>query len=243
MERNLGEVTIFETPQALAEGLADLFVEEARTALEAHGRFLVSLAGGTTPSAAYALLAQEPRSVLIPWEKVHVFFGDERCVPQDSPLSNYRTAREALLQHVSIPRQNIHRIRGEIEPIAAAEEYALLLKRECGDPPKLDLMMLGLGPDAHTASLFPGTNPMTDDVRLVRVTRSQETQTYRVTVTPYIINNSRTVVIATEGTEKATAFAAVRGDDYNPTKYPAQIVSPKSGRLLWYVDRLASELI
>ena len=237
MNRNLGKVIIFENPAALAEGLADLFLQEADTTITERGRFLVSLAGGTTPLAAYRLLAQSPRCDEIQWENVKVFFGDERCVPSNSFLSNFHAVNEALLSHVPIPQQNIYRMRGEIPPGEAAADYAQILRRECGEPPCFDLMMLGLGKDAHTASLFPGEDPLTDDEAFVRNTYSHETQTNRLTMTPRVINNARTIVIATEGSEKAAAFAAVRGHDYDPVKYPAQVISPANGRLLWYIDR------
>lgn len=215
----------------------------AREAIGDRGFFSVALAGGTTPKAAYALLAQEPRSRDVDWQRVFAYFSDERCVPPDDPQSNYKTAHDALLSKVSIPTGNVHRMRGEDSPAAAASAYARLLRGEFGDPPRFDLVMLGMGPDGHTASLFPGTDPLTDDGALVRAPFVDQVHAFRLTITPRVINAARCVTIATEGVEKASALARVREGARDPAALPIQIVAPSDGRLLWLVDRAAASAL
>lgn len=239
IERNLGELRIFETSDAVAAAVADAFVEDARNAIEQRGAFFVALAGGTTPKAAYRLLAQEPRASAVDWTHVHVYFGDERSVPPDSDDSNYKMALDAFL-HAMVPPQNVHRMQGEEDPLSAARDYAQLLIQTMGDMPAFDLIMLGMGADGHTASLFPGTDPRVDDERLVRAVYVEKMQTYRITLTPLVINNARHVVIATEGLAKAPALYAVRLGPYEPLEHPIQIVAPVHGRLSWYVDKAAA---
>lgn len=200
----------------------------------------MALAGGTTPKAAYALLAEAPRCREIDWKNVFVYFSDERCVPPEDPRSNYASARDALLAKVPIPAANVHRMRGEDPPAQAAAAYAQLLRAACGDPPRFDLVMLGMGPDGHTASLFPGCDPLTDDAALVRAPFVEQVQMYRLTVTPRVINASRFVAIATEGTEKAKALARVLEGAYEPRSLPIQVVAPTNGHLRWFVDRAAA---
>lgn len=242
-ERNLGRLDVFPNADRLATALADLFVNEAETAQTERGAFYVALAGGTTPTAAYALLAMEPYVDRISWDDIFVYFGDERCVEPTDPLSNYKNAVDALLSHVPIPANNIHRMRGEIDPLEAATGYAKVLREDLGEYLCFDLLMLGLGKDGHTASLFPGTDPLTETDRLVRPTYSKETETNRLTITPTIINAARTVVIATEGPTKADAVAIAREGAYNPTACPAQIVDPAGGNLLWLMDELAAGML
>lgn len=231
---------VFDTPELLAAGVADAFVEHAKTAIAARGTFNVSLAGGTTPKAAYALLAQAPRRDAVQWERVHVFFGDERCVPPDNPDSNYRMACETFLNAVPVPDANVHRMRGEDEPAQAADDYASLLIALLGEQPRLDLVMLGMGPDGHTASLFPGTDPRTDEERLVRAVWVEKMNTHRITLTPAVINAAHAVIVATEGTGKAAMLKTVREGAQNPDEYPVQIVDPVDGTLEWFVDSAAA---
>ncbi len=241
--RNLGRLDVFPNAERLATALADLFINKAETAQTERGSFYVALAGGTTPTAAYALLAMEPYVDRISWDDIFVYFGDERCVKPDDPLSNYKTALDTLLSHVPIPERNIHRMRGEIDPLEAATDYAKVLRDDLGEYLRFDLLMLGLGKDGHTASLFPGTDPLTDTDRLVRPTYSKETQTDRLTITPKIINSARAVVIATEGPTKSTAVAIARQGAFDPTACPAQIVDPVGGDLIWLIDELAAGML
>jgi 6-phosphogluconolactonase len=242
-QRNLGRLTILPDPAQVARELADRFLTCATSAIRERGAFYVALAGGSTPRAAYELLAKEPLRDEIAWHDVFIFFGDERCVAPDDPRSNYRTAHDAFLARVPIPPDNVHRMRGELPPQEGAADYAQTIRHDLGDSLRFDLVMLGIGKDGHTASLFPGTNPMTDDAQFVRATYSQETQTDRLSITPCVINGARTVVIAAEGTEKAKAIATAREGDYNPTATPIQIVAPTDGELIWLIDHFAADML
>lgn len=239
--RKSGDLRVFQSPQDLARGLADAFVSSAQDAIEKRGSFAVALAGGTTPKAAYALLGGEPYSSRVGWPRVQIFFGDERCVPPGDADSNYNMARTAFLSSVAIPPDNVHRIRGEDDPSEAAAGYAETLIAFLGDDPRFDLIVLGMGPDGHTASLFPGSDPRTDEAQLVRAVWVEKMQTHRITLTPAVINRARRVIIATEGSAKAGMLRTVRGNVYDPVRYPVQIVAPGSGDLEWYVDREAAE--
>lgn len=235
-----GELHVFRTPDLLAEGIADAVVAAARDAIASRSVFHVALAGGTTPLGAYRLLAREPRRSQVTWESVRFYFGDERCVPPDDPQSNYGAARDALLAPLAIPSAHVYRMRGEIEPPAAAIEYARVLRDTLGDAPRLDLCMLGIGADGHTASLFPGHDPSTDDDDLARAVYAESMRMWRLTVTPKVINNSREVLFGVAGREKSPALHAIREGTYDPQRYPAQVVAPHTGRILWLVDAEAA---
>jgi 6-phosphogluconolactonase len=238
-----GKLQIYRDSNALAQGLADLIITTGRIALGDRGAFAVALSGGNTPRAAYELLAQEPRRNELSWSDVFIYFGDERCVPPTDEQSNYRMAQKAFLDAVRIPPANVHRIQGEIDPSKAANEYASIIRTDLGDPPRLDLVLLGLGPDGHTASLFPGTPPDTDDGALARAVYAQSQAMWRVTITPMVINAAHAVAFAVEGADKAAILAAVYEGPRDPTKYPAQIVQPSSGQLTWLVDDLAAGML
>jgi len=236
----LPRVLVLETPEELAQAVADAFVADAADAIAARGAFFVALAGGTTPRAAYALLAQEPRASKVDWAHVLVYFSDERCVPPGDEQSNYHMAAQALLERVPLPERNVHPMRGEIEPVQAAREYAALLTETMGDRPRFDLLMLGMGTDGHTASLFPGSDPLAEDDRLVRAPYVEKMGGHRITFTPRVINNARHVLIATEGLTKAPALYAVLRGPFEPQVHPIQIVAPSDGQLTWMVDRAAA---
>ena len=223
----------------LAERAADHFVEKARTAIMERGTFDVALAGGSTPKAMNALLAVAPRKDRVHWESVRFFFGDERCVPPDHADSNYRMTSESLFVPLRIESSQIFRIQGEDEPQVAADAYAQVLVREMGARPRFDLIHLGMGPDGHTASIFPGTLDQIDDSKLTAAPWVEKFGTYRVTLTPHAINNARSVTIETGGDGKAEALAAVLEGPRNPALYPIQLVEPTDGELLWIVDRAA----
>jgi 6-phosphogluconolactonase len=225
--------------RALALALAGLVSDAAQNAIAARGRFNLALAGGSTPKAAYALLAAQPLRDALDWTQVRFFFGDERCVPPADDQSNYKMAREALLGPLGIAEGHVFRMRGEADPPVAAREYAEVLRRELGAQPIFDLVMLGMGPDGHTASLFPGSDPLADDALLVKAPYVEKFQSYRITLTPRAINAAHEVAIATAGPEKTAALAAVLEGPRDPIRFPIQIVRP-AGRLVWLVDRVAA---
>jgi 6-phosphogluconolactonase len=238
-----GEMQVYRDARVLAEAVADFFVTTGTLAMADRGAFNVALSGGNTPRAAYELLAAEPLREALSWSDVFVYFGDERCVPPDDEQSNYRMAEKAFLNAIDIRPANVHRIRGEIDPGLAANEYASILRTDLGDPPVFDLVMLGLGPDGHTASLFPGTPPDEHEEVLVRGVYAKSQMMWRVTITPKVINAARNVMFAVEGPDKAQILADVYQGPIDPTKYPAQIVHPYSGRLVWLVDERAADLL
>ena len=202
MTRTVGNLTVVKDPGALAQVVAACVVDVARAAIAVEGRCALALAGGTTPKAAYALLTAPPLRDALDWSKVSFFFGDERCVGPDDAQSNYKMAYDALLGPLGISPARIFRMRGEDEPATAARDYATILRRELGDEPRLDLMLLGMGPDGHTASLFPGADPFEDDAQLVRAPFVTKLSAYRLTVTPRVINAAHLVAIATAGPQK-----------------------------------------
>jgi 6-phosphogluconolactonase len=238
--REVGTLYIYETPADVATALADLIVEYGASAIEASGQFVVSLAGGTTPKAAYALLAKPPYRDAIDWSAVDIFFGDERCVPPDNEQSNYKMAFDTFIGPLKIPETHVHRMRGEDDPQRAAFDYRAVLFDVLGEAPQFDLVMLGLGPDGHTASLFPGQDPLTEDEQRVRAVYSTSQSQWRITLTPSVLNGTKAVCFALVGAEKAATLTAVREGPYDPTKYPSQIIAPPDGQLIWLCDKPAA---
>ena len=223
------------------EAAAALVVDRAAEAIAARGVFTIALAGGSTPKPVYERLASADRAASIDWSRVHVFFGDERCVPPDDPQSNYRMAREAVLSRVPIPNHNIHRIRGEDPPDAAAQAAERSLRGLCPDAavPSLDIVLLGLGDDGHTASLFPGTAALRETSRLVVPQYVDKLRCWRVTFTAALINAARHVAFLVEGAGKATTLQAVTEGPFQPDVLPSQLVQPAGG-VDWLVDVAAA---
>ena len=238
-----GELRVYADAGAVAQALAESFVAVGRAAIAERGAFAVALSGGNTPRAAYELLATDPLRTSLPWSEVFIYFGDERCVPPDDERSNYRMAREVFLDSVPIPSANVARMRGEADPGLAANEYASILRTELGTNPCFDLVMLGLGEDGHTASLFPGIAQAAEENSLVEAAYPESQGMWRISVTPKLINAARRVVFAVEGVAKARALAAVYEGPSDPMTYPAQLVQPSSGELTWLVDEAAASLL
>jgi 6-phosphogluconolactonase len=236
-------IRIFADAEALSEAAAALFVRAAQRAVRNTGRFVVALSGGQTPRRTYERLACPECRDAVPWEAVHVFWGDERCVPFEDPRCNARMAYEALLRHVPIPAHQVHPIPCEGDPETAAVRYEALLRsffREA--PPRFDLVFLGLGEDGHTASLFPFHPAVTEPRRWVAAV--PEADPPRVTLTLPILNQARRVVFLVTGARKAEILRAVWEGPFDPLRRPAQGVRPGPGRVLWLVDAAAaSELL
>lgn len=230
-------VQVFETPEQLAGAAARAFVEGAAEAIAERGRFAVALAGGSTPKATYEILARD-HAERVDWPNVHVFFGDERTVPPDHADSNYRMAREALLDHV--PVGPVHRMRGELPPDEAAASYEGELNEFFGgEPPALDLVMLGIGEDGHTASLFPETSALEATGRLVVANPVPKLETTRLTLTAPFLNAARQVVFLVAGGGKAEVLERILEGDADPRAYPAKLVRPPGGPV-WMLDRAAA---
>jgi 6-phosphogluconolactonase len=241
----VSDVQVCPDATTLTQAAAEHFVARAAEAVTARGRFTVALSGGSTPRSTYTLLASDEFAPRVDWPRVHVFWGDERCVPPDHPDSNYRMAYEALLQHVPIPPKNIHRIRGEMEPEQAVQEYERTLLTVFagspgGPPPRFDLVLLGMGSDGHTASLFPGTAAIHEGERWVVAHYVDKLSAWRVTLTPTIINAAAHVTFLVSGSAKAERLQEVLRRPYQPDALPAQIVRPASARLSWLVDSAAA---
>ncbi len=233
-------VVIFENPEKLAEAAARAFVEKAAKAIAERGRFAVALAGGSTPKATYEVLSRD-HARDVGWPDVHVFFGDERAVPPDHEDSNYRMARGALLDHV--PVGSVHRMRGELPPDEAAASYEEeLLAFFGGEPPVLDLIMLGIGGDGHTASLFPETPALEVTGGLAVANPVPKLDTIRITLAVPVLNAARDINFLVAGEDKAEALKEILEGDADPRRYPAKLVRPPGGPV-WMVDRAAASML
>jgi 6-phosphogluconolactonase len=238
------EIQIFKTSNELfAAAVAD-FAKLATEAVQKRGRFCVALSGGSTPKAMYSLLATS--STPIPWKSIYFFWGDERHVPPTDPESNYRMVYEAMLSKVQVPPQNVFRILSEEkDPELAAKQYEQTLVKffglNAGQFPRFDLVLLGLGPDGHTASLFPDSTALKETNRLVVATWVEKFKTHRITLTLPVLNNAAVVEFLASGKEKAGIVHQVLEGDGN--QYPSQMIRPRDGRLVWLLDQgAASEL-
>jgi 6-phosphogluconolactonase len=238
---------VFPDIEHLSLAAAERFIALASEAMAARGRFSVALAGGSTPRVLYSLLASETFSGRVDWPRVAVYWGDERCVPPEDSRSNYRLAQETLLARVPVPAASVHRIRGEAEPAAAAAEYERLLRQRLGDtgddsPPAsgFDLVLLGMGDDGHTASLFPHTPPLDEQTRWAMPNWSAETSTWRVTLTAPVLNAARQTLFLVSGSTKAERLARVLEGPHDPHALPAQLIRPVHGQVTWFVDQGAA---
>jgi 6-phosphogluconolactonase len=234
-------IRVYKGPEELDEAAAGHFVERAAEAIRERGRFTVALAGGSTPKATYEVLVRD-RAEDVHWPSVHVFFGDERTVPSDHEDSNYRMAREALLDHVDVG--SVHRMRGELPPEEAAADYEEELRGFFGEGgvPSFDLVMLGIGGDGHTASLFPETSALEVTDRLVVANPVLKLDTTRITLTVPIINAAREILFLVAGEGKAEALKEILEGDADPRGYPAKLIQP-SGGPIWMADRAAARLL
>lgn len=228
---------------ALSEAAARLFTRTAAESMIQRGRFLVALSGGSTPGRLFELLARPPSRDLVDWQRAFVFWADERCVPPDDRGSNYKLAWDALLAHVPIPVENLQRIKGELEPAEAARDYARTLKAFASPPldwPRFDLVLLGMGADGHTASLFPGSAVETSAPTQAVTANYQGRPAKRVTLTPPVFNAARRVLFLVSGESKSAALARVIDGDYHPEQLPAQRIRPTDGEVTWLIDQAAA---
>ena len=236
------KILIFKDLENLSREAAILFVEQSAKAIEERNQFLAALNGGGTPTRLFQLLATDYRDQ-INWSKTQLFWGDERCVPPNDPGSSYGQAQNLLLSHVPIPEENIHRVQGELEPVEASRDYALILKEFASSSfefPRFDLVYLGMGEDGHTASLFPGSPIDVTEPTLPVTANYQDRPANRVTLTQLVFNQARVIAFMATGEKKAVTLAEVLSDRYNPDRYPAQRIEPKNGKLIWLVDEDAA---
>jgi 6-phosphogluconolactonase len=236
-------IAIYPNIDILSHEAAQYIVRIATESITTHGRFTIALSGGTTPRKLYGLLGSEPYRSQIDWTLVHIFWSDERCVPPNSEESNYHLAHEVLLSKISIPAVQVHRMPADMpDRNAASQEYENEMRRvfETDGIPNFDLIQLGMGPEAHTASLFPHQAALHEQQRLVVPVSVPKPPPDRLTFTPPLLNGARNVLFLVAGSDKADALHAVLEGPYNPDEYPAQIVRPPDGEVSWMVDTAAA---
>ncbi len=235
---------VLTTPQELFAAAAEEVVRAANEAVAQRGRFSIALAGGSTPKSLYNLLATNARTSL-PWDRMFFFWGDERHVPPTDPDSNYRMADESMLSKIPVAPGNVFRIKTE-NPDAAgiAEDYEQTLRKffalDSGQFPRFDLILLGMGPDGHTASLFPGTAALQEKSRLVVANWVEKMKASRISLTLPVLNAAAEVAFLVSGTDKAPALQGVLESDAPGEQYPAKLVRPSNGKLIWLIDRAAA---
>jgi 6-phosphogluconolactonase len=239
------EIRIVEDAGALARASAEEFRQAVESAVGVRGEAAVALSGGATPRRLYERLAGHAYRDRLAWARIHFFFGDERPVPPEDPESNYRMAFESMLRRVPVPEGNVHRIRGEApEAEAAARDYERDLtghfRLRAGEFPRFDLALLGLGPDGHTASLFPGTRALREERRLAVANWVGKLDTTRITLTAPVFNHAACVLFLVSGEDKAIPLKSVLEGAHEPEQLPAQLIHPDRGRLLWLADRSAA---
>ena len=237
-------------PAALARRAAQYFLEMASEAVQARGRARIAISGGSTPKTTFALLADrnEPWRAHMPWDALDLYWVDERCVPPDHADSNYRMTREAMLDHVPLKPEQIHRIEGELDPEAAAAHYESELRNsfrlEGAETPRFDLVALGMGPDGHTASLFPHTDAIHELSRLSIANHvPQQKDSWRITLTWPVINHASSVFFLIAGSDKAAVLNEVLTGARNPERLPSQLIWPASGILTLMLDKAAAALL
>jgi len=241
MNETKAQVIKLASREAVTTATADALVDAAATSIAARGRFLLVLSGGSTPKALYELLATPAYATRIDWTRVHVFWGDERCVPPDDRSSNYRMAREALLDRVPVSPQAIHRMRGEDPPEEAAASYEADLRKVFGaGAPRFDVVLLGMGDNGHTASLFPGLTAVHERTRWVVAEYVGEVKMWRLTLTPPALNAAENVVFVVVGADKAPMLSRVLEGPRDIDLLPAQVIAPAGGVLTWMVDAAAA---
>lgn len=234
-------ITVFKDTAELSRTAAELFVQTAREAVEQHGRFTVALTGGSSPVQLYRLLAQSPYREQVPWQQTYIFWGDERWVPLTDERSNAKMALDTFLRQVPVPENQIYPMWGEGEPEEFASHYEQLLQKHFHQQlPQFDLILLGMGDDGHTASLFPGTEVLRETSRWVRAYYLTPQSMYRVTLTAPLINQAGKIVFLTFGANKAPALYEVLEGSRNPEQYPSQLIQLQQGEVHWLVDEAAA---
>jgi 6-phosphogluconolactonase len=233
-------VSIFSSKEEITAHAANIFVAAAQNAIQKRGRFLVALTGGSSPISIYKLLATPQYKAKIDWKNVFVFWGDERWVPLDDERSNAKMSSDSMLNHVGIPKSNLFPMyKHGFSPEEYALKYEKLIKSHTGEHGQFDLILLGMGDDGHTASLFPGESVLHENNKWVSAYYLESQSMYRITLTAPFINRAKEIVVITFGESKAHALNEVLYGDYNPEKYPTQLIKPLDGKLLFLTDQAA----
>lgn len=237
-------LNILPSTEEIFKEAAHLFVTAANEAIDQKGYFTVALTGGSSPEGLYKLLSEDQYKKQIDWTKVLVFWGDERWVPLDNDLSNAKMSKESLLNNVPVLSSNVFPMFEEgVEPEDFASSYNTLLKEKLGDQGVMDLILLGMGGDGHTASLFPGTAVLDEKEKWVAAYYLEAQQIYRVTLTAPFLNKAKKIIVLTFGDAKADALKEVLKGVYNPSAYPSQLLNPADGELLFLVDEKAAKYL
>lgn len=239
------EININPSPAELARAAAERFISTVSGAQRQGGSARIALSGGSTPRALFTLLASAEYADKLDWQTVDIFWGDERTVPPDHADSNYRMAHETLLSKLPVPEARIHRMRGEIDPVAAAADYSLVLQQvfelaETGAIPRFDLILLGLGPDGHTASLFPHTSALDVRDQLVVANPVPQQQTTRLTLTVPVLLAAAQIHFLVAGSDKAPAVHLALEGEWNPAETPSQYLRQANGQVTWLLDSAAA---
>ena len=236
-------INIYPDEETLVEQSADKISGLIHQTLTEQEICTFVLSGGSTPEALYSKLSSVPYNHTIQWGKVHFFWGDERCVPPGHADSNYRMAKESLLDHIELPPENIHRISGEISPGTAAEEYEQAVRKYVPDGnglPRFDITLLGIGDDGHTASLFPDTPVLKEQKKLVASVHVPALASWRITLTYPVINNSKSILFLVKGASKAKIIGQVLSGSNPDNRYPVQNINPQDGQVIWFLDKEAA---
>lgn len=233
------QISIYPDINTLSHEAAQFIVRLANEAIVTRGRFTIALSGGSTPKLLYSLLGDEPYHSQIDWTQVDIFWSDERCVPPNDPDSNYLLAQQVLLSKISVPADQVHRMPADQpDRDAASKAYSEEMQRTFGTNgiPNFDLIQLGMGPEGHTASLFPHQASLHEQQRLVMPVNVPKPPPPRLTFTPPLLNAARYILFLVAGADKADALQAVLEGEYQPDEYPAQIVRPNNGEVIWMLD-------
>ncbi len=239
-----GELRVFEAGETYIKEVAEFIIDIAHKAIEERGRFSIALSGGNTPNQLYTLLGTDEYKEKMPWKHSFVFWGDERCVALDDKLNNAHVAVTLLLDKVHVPWLNIFTIPVNLQPDEAAIQYEQTIRNYFNnETPAFDLILLGLGENAHTASLFPGTEVLQEQTHLVKAVYVDEQKMFRVTMTAPLINLAHNIAFLVTGQSKAEVLKTIFTEPYQPEKYPAQLIKPVNGKLYWFADKAAAALV
>jgi 6-phosphogluconolactonase len=242
VKKSNGKIEVLPDLEALSLRATSIFVSASRNSIAAKKRFAVAISGGSTPRRLYSLLGSEAYRHQVDWQHVHLFWADERCVPKEDGASNFRTAFDTLLSKISVPDENIHRIRGEEHPDKAARDYEEEIKKFFGmsESPIFDLIILGTGEDGHTASLLPGSKSLEETTRLAVPVYLEKPNRNRVTLTLPVLNNAARIVFLVSGPSKANIIHEILGKEGRKGRYPAGLIRPSHGHITWLIDQEAA---
>jgi len=238
------ELMVFPNQVVLIDAAVELFIQTAAEAIDRKGVFSVALSGGSTPEPLYRALAEPDMHRRLDWDRIHLFWGDERQVPPDHPESNFRMVNDTLINNIVIPAENVHRVPAELEPEDAAFRYEKELRKYfSGEWPQFDLVLLGMGKDGHTASLFPHSPGLREEERWFIANLIPEQKVWRLSLSKNAINAADTILVLVQGSSKAAMLLEVLQGPYEPEDKPVQLIDPEHGRMIWLVDEPAASLL